>query len=178
MWSQTCQSIGNECGTIIVRIVMRRQSIWLRLFALLALIPLVVPMSAQAAFCQAHPAGMACCMGHREGKPQKKSVTAPSCCQSKAFESISSGNEISIGVDTHCKCTFGSYPKQISHESVVSIGSTVPSVDHALALPPVHKNPSYGSYLVVPSIYFGDSSPPIVGHFSASLGRAPPVYHA
>ena len=165
----------NLCGIINVSNTMRRQSLWLRLFALFVLIPLVVPMSAQAAFCLAHPVGMKCCMKQpvvqtRTAKPRH------SCCESHSEPAISAQSGPTIQSDDTCKCSWKSAPKIASIDSDLAPVIRVPSGDQTPLAWPVQSLFITDSGLQFsPAFFFGDSSPPIDGHPCASSGRAPPT---
>lgn len=155
---------------------MRRQSVWLRLFALLALIPLVVPVSAQVAFCMAHPAMQKCCMA-REAPKHVEAVKDSCCAETETTASpVAPQTGFSGEKDEQCKCFWDSAPTQPTND-LNSPAVFAPSVvaETPIVFTTTIFKLTYETSLDVQRISFGDSSPPTRGDIACHAGRAPPV---
>ena len=150
---------------------MRPQGAWLRIFALLALLSLVLPASANVASCMEHAKSMTCCMKQVATSTEPKAaVDKEDCCHKKA-KSAKSLPSISEGKN-ECHCSIKSIPAQPSGE----FNSTTTG-NFDIAIPVVINSlPNSGQVArQTPKIFYGDSSPPDEPHGTASFGRAPPV---
>lgn len=156
---------------------MRRQSVWLRLFALLALIPLVVPVSAQVAFCMAHPAMQKCCMA-KEAPKHVEAVEKDSCCadMEATASPVAPQTGISSEKDEQCKCFWDSAPNQPTND-VNSPAVFAPSIvaENPLVIATTIFEFTFETSLDVQRISFGDSSPPRHVDIASHAGRAPPI---
>lgn len=156
---------------------MRRQSVWLRLFALLVLIPLVVPVSAQVAFCMAHPAMQKCCKA-KEAPKHVEAVEKDSCCADK--ETATSPEVPQTGISDEkselCKCFWDSAPTQPTNDLNSPAVFAPPVVaESPLAFTEILFTFTFETSLDVQRIFFGDSSPPKHADIASHAGRAPPI---
>ena len=153
---------------------MRKQGVWLKLYALLALVCLVLPASARITSCLDRAKGMTCCMSlaAKASKPKVVEHVHDCCHPESAVKSADSEPSVSEGA-VPCHCSAKTIPVQPAQASTLGVeqGSddlitlTVANPDLKILSAPDHSA----------RIFFGDSSPPDEPHGSASQGRAPPV---
>ena len=151
---------------------MRPQGVWIRICALVALIALVLPASANVASCMSRAKGMTCCMAGTGSVAKLKAVTAVHDCCHPQVESSSSGSVLTES-KSKCRCVLKSAPIQPTNVSVLNTATD--QFEVAMPTAPVGSTDSEPASAQTQTIFFGDSSPPYEPHGSATHGRAPPV---
>jgi hypothetical protein len=151
---------------------MRGQGVWSRICALVALITVVLPASANVASCLPHSKQVTCCMSRSASVAKPRALDSePDCCRHKA-RSSSSSTAISEG-KSQCHCPLKSIPGQPTNVSVLNS-----AIDQFEAVVPIKPSASIGSeetFAHTETIFYSDSGPPDDSYGSATHGRAPPV---